>query len=97
MSSRIVLVIYLVILNIVSLSFMASDKIRAMEHRFRIPESVLLILAVVGGSLGILLGMFLFHNRVRRLKFKYGVPAILFIQLMLYVFLVLIGNQIVFL
>lgn len=97
MSSKVVMIIYLVILNIVSLGFMAYDKIRAMEHRFRIPESVLLILACVGGSLGVLLGMFLFHNRIKRLKFRYGIPAILFLQLLLYVFLVLITNRIIFL
>ena len=44
--------IYLLIINIIGLAAFAIDKIRAMERRFRIPESVLFILAIIGGSLG---------------------------------------------
>ena len=61
MNTKTLLIIYYIVVNLLGLGFMASDKIRAMEHRFRIPESVLLILSLIGGALGTLAGMFLFH------------------------------------
>lgn len=97
MSSRTILIIYLLVVNLASLVFMAVDKIRAVEHRFRIPESVLLILAAIGGSLGGIAGMLLFHHKIRRIKFRFGLPAILLIQLAAYLFLVRTAAQIVFL
>jgi uncharacterized membrane protein YsdA (DUF1294 family) len=60
---------------------MASDKIRAMEHRFRIPESVLITIAVIGGSIGSILGMVLFHHKTRKAKFRIGLPVILAVQI----------------
>ena len=66
---------------------MASDKIRAMEHRYRIPEAVLLLFAVVGGSIGSILGMFLFHHKTRKAKFRFGLPLILLVQIALIILL----------
>jgi uncharacterized membrane protein YsdA (DUF1294 family) len=66
---------------------MASDKIRAMEHRYRIPEAVLLLFAVVGGSIGSILGMFLFHHKTRKAKFRFGLPLILMVQIALIILL----------
>ncbi len=97
MNSRVILIIYLVIVNMISLGFMAADKIRAMEHRFRIPESVLLILACIGGSIGSIIGMFLFHHKIRRAKFRLGLPAILTAQILLYVLLSHVTSQVIYL
>ena len=51
MNTRTMLILYFIVMNLIGLSAMVIDKIRAMERRFRIPESVLLIIAVLGSLL----------------------------------------------
>ena len=60
---------------------MGIDKRKAVKHAFRIPESTLFIVALIGGSLGSLLGMYVFHHKTRHWYFVYGMPAILLLQL----------------
>lgn len=87
MVPKIVLIVYLIVINFIGIASMASDKIRAMEHRYRIPEAVLLLFAVVGGSIGSILGMFLFHHKTRKAKFRFGLPLILLVQIALIILL----------
>ena len=87
MVPKIVLIVYLLVINFIGIASMASDKIRAMEHRYRIPEAVLLLFAVVGGSIGSILGMFLFHHKTRKAKFRFGLPLILLVQIALIILL----------
>ena len=96
MLARIILIVYLAAVNFLGIASMASDKIRAMEHRYRIPESILLLFAVIGGSIGIL-GMLLFHHKTRKAKFRIGLPLILALQIGLIVLLHSIGVTIEFL
>ena len=49
--------------------------------KWRIPEATLLMLAVVGGSVGAWLGMKAWHHKTRHMKFRYGVPVILLLQI----------------
>ena len=91
MLAKIILIIYLPFINFMGIASMASDKIRAMEHRFRIPESVLLLIALIGGSIGAILGMLLFHHKTRKAKFRYGLPLILLIQIPLGVGIYVLG------
>jgi uncharacterized membrane protein YsdA (DUF1294 family) len=87
MVPKIILIVYLLVINFIGIASMASDKIRAMEHRYRIPEAVLLLFAVVGGSIGSILGMFLFHHKTRKAKFRFGLPLILMVQIALIILL----------
>lgn len=87
MVPKIILIVYLLVINFIGIASMASDKIRAMEHRYRIPEAVLLLFAVVGGSIGSILGMFLFHHKTRKAKFRFGLPLILLVQIALIILL----------
>ena len=87
MVPKIILIVYLIVINFIGIASMASDKIRAMEHRYRIPEAVLLLFAVVGGSIGSILGMFLFHHKTRKAKFRFGLPLILMVQIALIILL----------
>jgi uncharacterized membrane protein YsdA (DUF1294 family) len=59
---------------------MLADKVRAKKNMYRIPESVLMGLAALGGSLGALMCMYLFRHKVRKNKFSAGIPLILLLQ-----------------
>ena len=78
------ILLYLIIINAVSFVLMLEDKSFARNHRRRIPERTLVGAALLGGSIGALLGMYIFHHKTRHLKFTIGVPAILIAQLLLY-------------
>ena len=73
--------IYLAAINVLAMILFARDKHLAMSHQWRISEATLLLVAVLGGALGAWLGMRLWHHKTKHKKFKYGVPALLLIQL----------------
>ena len=81
------LIIYLVLINAVAFFLMIADKLRAKKNRWRIPEAVLIFSAVLGGSIGILAGMYLVRHKTRHLKFYIGIPVILALQIMFCVLL----------
>lgn len=76
-----IVVVYLILINLITFIFMYVDKQRAIRHKWRIPEHTLMLLAVLGGSIGGLMGMNLFHHKTKHAKFKYGFPLILIIEL----------------
>ena len=78
------MLVYLSLINALALLLMLSDKLRAKKHRWRIPESVLLASAALGGSLGALAGMWLFHHKTRKPKFYITVPLLLALHLVLF-------------
>ena len=84
------LLLYLIIVNIICFLNFFVDKRRAQTGRYRIPERVLFLWAIVGGSLGGWLGMYLFHHKTRHFKFKYGFPLIILLQLgiLYYIFII---------
>ena len=73
--------IYLILINAFALVVMLADKIRAKKKLWRIPEAVLLGSAVIGGSVGAIMGMYLFRHKTRHLKFALGLPVILALQI----------------
>ena len=96
-NTRTMLIIYYISINLIGLSAMVIDKIRAMERRFRIPESVLLILALLGGSLGCIAGMIIFRHKKRKPKFRYGLPLILILQIGAWLALHIATSKIIYL
>ena len=87
---------YLIALNIVTFLVYGIDKWKAKRAKWRIREAALLGLAVLGGSLGALLGMKVWHHKtmhkggtrdvdniVGGYQFKYGLPLILLVQIAL--------------
>lgn len=76
------LCLYLLIINALGLLIMLADKEKAKKHRWRIPESTLLTVAALGGSIGCYAGMRLFHHKTRKPKFYIGVPVIFAVQVL---------------
>lgn len=83
------LTVYLIIINAAAFLLMLTDKKKAMKHAFRIPEATLLGVAVIGGSLGAVLGMRIFRHKTRKLKFTLGLPLLLAVHMILLYFLLM--------
>lgn len=78
---------YLLTVNASGFLLMLLDKQKAKKKRWRIPEATLMGVAVIGGSVGSLLGMYTFRHKTRHLKFALGIPAILLCQTVLAVWI----------
>ena len=81
------LLYYLIVINIVTFLVYGIDKVKAKRGYWRISEVTLLIFAVIGGSIGALLGMKVWHHKTMHKKFKYGLPLILLAQIALLAYL----------
>lgn len=66
--------------NILTFFVYGLDKYKAKTNRWRVPEKTLLFLAALGGSIGALAGMYVFHHKTKKRKFTWGVPLILLVQ-----------------
>ena len=75
------LLIYLILINIIGFAVMGIDKKRAIKGAWRISETSLFLTAFLGGSLGCIFGMNYFRHKTKHWYFKYGMPAILFVQI----------------
>ena len=72
---------YLLIINIITFLVYGIDKWKARKSLWRIREASLLMLAVLGGSIGAWLGMKVWHHKTQHKKFRYGIPAIIIVQI----------------
>ena len=77
------IIIYLLIINIIAFLAMFVDKKKAEKDRWRIKESTLLTLALIGGSIGAIAGMYTFHHKTKKPRFFIGIPVIIVFQTML--------------
>lgn len=80
--------IYLALVNIIGFAIMGIDKKKAQKRAFRIPEATLFLIALIGGSLGSIIGMHTFRHKTRHWYFLYGMPAILILQIALVICLI---------
>lgn len=71
--------IWLIVINCLSFTLFGIDKYKAKHHSWRIKESTLFLSAVLGGGLGSFLGMKIFHHKTLKSSFKYGIPLIMII------------------
>ena len=83
-----IVLIYLAVINVVTFFMFGIDKWKAKKSKWRVRETALLGLAVLGGSIGAWLGMKVWHHKTLHKKFKYGIPIIIIIQLVLSVYLI---------
>ena len=72
---------YLALINVITFIVYGIDKLKAKKGRWRIPESTLLLLAIVGGSMGAWCGMRVWHHKTLHKKFRYGIPLIIATQI----------------
>ncbi len=80
--------VYLTCINLAGLVSMGLDKRKAVRHQWRISEATLFLIALLGGSLGSIIGMQLFRHKTRHWHFVWGMPAIFFIELALILWIV---------
>ena len=74
---------YLLVMNILGLILMGTDKKRAILHQWRIPEKTLFLVAICGGAVGGTLGMYQFHHKTKHRSFQIGFPILAVLQLLL--------------
>ena len=75
---------YLILINIFAFITIYIDKQKAIKHQWRIKESTLFLISVIGGSLGSLIGMYTFHHKTKHKKFTLGIPFIIAIQIIIF-------------
>jgi uncharacterized membrane protein YsdA (DUF1294 family) len=78
-----VIALYFAIINLAGFAMMGIDKRKAVNKLWRIPESTLFIIAIIGGSIGSIIGMHVFHHKTRKWYFVYGMPFILLLQILI--------------
>ena len=76
-------IIYLIAVNLISFLVMYIDKRRAKYGKWRIKEHTLFIFALLGGSIGSIIGMYTFRHKTKKLRFIIGFPAILILEILL--------------
>lgn len=77
---------YFILINLLGLLFMYIDKEKAKRSKWRIKESTLFSIAMLGGSIGAYIGMKTFRHKTKHAKFKYGIPIIILIQLLIFLY-----------
>ena len=78
---------YLLFINIITFIMYGIDKLKAKKGKWRISEATLLMMAIVGGSIGAWAGMRIWHHKTMHKKFRYGIPTIIIMQIALVVYL----------
>ena len=78
---------YLLAINVAAFLVYGIDKLKAKHAKWRISEATLLLLAAVGGSIGAWLGMKVWHHKTLHMKFRYGVPLNILLQIALIAYL----------
>ena len=82
-----VLLVWLAVINLLTFIVYGADKRRARKVKWRVPEKTLFLLPLLGGSIGALLGMRVFHHKTKHWYFVWGIPAILLAQIALAVWI----------
>ena len=78
---------YILAINIATFFLYGIDKYKAKKGQWRISEVALLTMAAIGGSIGVWIGMRIWHHKTMHKKFKYGIPVIIIMQVALAVYL----------
>ena len=80
------MIYYLIFINIVGLLSMYLDKYFAKNNMYRISEKNIFFIAIIGGSIGSIIGMYQFRHKTKHRQFTTGLPFIIFIQIMILIY-----------
>ena len=86
MDTKQFIIIYLIVINILGFLAMGIDKMKAKNASWRIPENTLFSFCMLGGSIGTIAGMYVFHHKTKKLKFKIGMPLILILEILIVIY-----------
>lgn len=75
------IIYYLIIINVITLIIFGIDKLKAIKEKSRVRNTTLFGLAILGGSIGALIGMHIFHHKTKTWYYIYGIPLILITQI----------------
>ncbi len=78
---------YLILINIIGFILILVDKIKACKNKWRIKENTLLFISIIGGSIGELISMLIFHHKTKKNKFIIFIPLLIIIQIIIYLYL----------
>ena len=78
---------YLVFINVIGFFFILIDKVKACKNKWRIKENTLLLISILGGSIGELLSMLIFHHKTKKNKFIIFIPLLILVQIIIYLYL----------
>ncbi|MFB1050873.1 DUF1294 domain-containing protein [Paraliobacillus sp. JSM ZJ581] len=84
---ELIYLVYIIVVNGIAFIMMGIDKHRAEKRKWRVPEKKLWLLAIMGGSIGSMIGMKIFRHKTKHPAFQFGMPVILTIQVLLYILL----------
>lgn len=71
---------FIIGVNVITFVVYGIDKLKAKKGKWRVPETTLLLLAIIGGSVGAWCGVKVWHHKTMHAKFKYGIPLIMAVQ-----------------
>lgn len=77
------LLMWVLVWNLIAFALMGVDKRKARKNQWRVPEKVLFLSAILGGSVGAMVGMSLFRHKTQYWSFRIGMPGILVLQIAL--------------
>lgn len=78
---------YLVFINVIGFFLILIDKVKACKNKWRIKENTLLLISILGGSIGELLSMLIFHHKTKKNKFIIFIPLLIIVQVIIYLYL----------
>ena len=80
------IVIYCIVINLIGFLAMGIDKYKAKRNYWRIPEGTLMMLAVLGGGIGTISGIYVFRHKTKKMKFTVGMPTILISEIAIIIY-----------
>ena len=80
------ILIYVLVINLIGFASMYIDKRKAKNGGWRTPEKTLLTIALLGGSVGSIIGMYNFRHKTKKARFSIGFPVILIVQIVLIIY-----------
>lgn len=88
MNYRIIIIIigYILLINLIGFTSMYIDKKRAKRNEWRIKEGTLISIALLGGGIGSMFGMYKFRHKTKKLKFTVGIPTIIIAQIVIIIY-----------